>query len=191
MTRIGILAVQGDFEAHAAMVARLGAEPVFVRTPTDLAGLKALILPGGESTTQLKFLQGEGLFDAVKAFAAAGGALFGTCAGVILLARQVSNPAQESLGLADISVQRNAYGRQTESRVVTGASKLAAQPLEMVFIRAPKIEKVGAGVEVLAEFEHSPVLVQQGRVLCCTFHPELTTDVTIHRHFLTMVPNGN
>ncbi len=172
------------------MLEKLGAEPVFVRTPADLQGLRGLILPGGESSTQLQFLREEGLFDAVQEFARQGGALFGTCAGVILLAREVSNPKQESLGLADISVVRNAYGRQVDSHVVQGKSKLGGAPLEMVFIRAPKIAAMGKDVEVLATEEEMPVLIQQGKVLCSTFHPELTEDLTIHRHFLDMVPNG-
>jgi len=191
MKKIGILAVQGDYEAHGRMLQRLGVAPVFVRTPADLVGLRGLILPGGESTTQLKFLQNEGLFAAVQQFAKDGGALFGTCAGVILLAREVKNPPQDSLGLADFVALRNGYGRQVDSCVVSGKSTLTEQPLEMVFIRAPKIESLGQGVQVLAAFEQSPVLVQQGKVLCCTFHPELTDDVTVHSHFLSLVPNGN
>jgi len=189
--KIGILAVQGDYEAHGKMFERLGVAPVFVRTPADLAGLRGLVLPGGESTTQLKFLQNEGLFAAVRQFARDGGALFGTCAGVILLAREVRNPAQDSLRLADLVAVRNGYGRQVDSRVTMGKSTLAADPLEMVFIRAPRIESIGGGVQVLATVEQSPVLVQQAKVLCCTFHPELTADLTVHRHFLTLVPNGN
>ncbi len=191
MKRVGILAVQGDFEAHGKMVERLGAEPVFVRTPEDLQGLKGVILPGGESSTQLKFLQEEGLFSALQKFARDGGAFFGTCAGVILLAKQVTNPAQDSLAIADISVVRNGYGRQIVSRVVQGDSKLGGAPLEMVFIRAPIIESCGPAVSVLASLEGKPVLVQQGSVLGCTFHPELTEDASVHRHFLAMVPNGN
>jgi 5'-phosphate synthase pdxT subunit len=189
--KIGILAVQGDYEAHAAMFERLGAETVFVRSVTDLAGVDALVLPGGESTTHLKFLQEEGLEKAIQEFAERGGAFFGTCAGAILLAREVKNPPQSSLGLADMVVARNAYGRQVASEVRTGPSKLKDAPLEMVFIRAPVIEQVGAGVEVLAEDQGQPVLVRQGRVLAATFHPELTSDTTVHEYFLKMARNGS
>jgi len=184
--KIGILAVQGDFEAHAAMLANLGAETVEVRTVADLEGCDGLILPGGESTTQLQFLQEEGLYDAVKQFAADGGAIFGTCAGAILLATEVKNPGQASLGLLDMTVLRNGYGRQLASDVFFGASKLTDVPLEMVFIRAPIIESAGSGVEVLAEYQGKPVLVQKGNVMAATFHPELTDDNTVHKHFLEL-----
>ncbi|MHB8499351.1 MAG: pyridoxal 5'-phosphate synthase glutaminase subunit PdxT [Candidatus Acidiferrales bacterium] len=185
--KIGILAVQGDFAAHAAMLAELGAETVEVRTVKDLDGCDGLILPGGESTTQLQFLQEEGLFDAVKQFAAEGGAIFGTCAGAILLATEVKNPGQTSLGLLDMTVLRNAYGRQLASDVFFGASKLTDAPLEMVFIRAPVIDSVGPGVEILAEYAGKPVLVKKGTVLAATFHPELTQDSSMHKHFLELV----
>lgn len=184
--KVGILAVQGDFEAHGEALSRLGVEHVFVRTPRDLAGMDALILPGGESTTQLKFLTEEGLEQAIREFSSRGGAFFGTCAGAILLAREVRNPPQASLGLADMVVARNAYGRQVASEVRRGPSKLKPEPLEMVFIRAPIIERVGPGVEVLAESAGRPVLVRQGRVLAATFHPELTADATVHEYFLRM-----
>ncbi len=188
--KIGILAVQGDYEAHAAVLARLGVQHVFVKSPEDLAGVDGLILPGGESTTQLKFLTEEGLLEAIRQFASRG-ALFGTCAGTILLAREVHNPAQASLGLADLVVARNAYGRQVASEVRSGPSKLKTEPLEMVFIRAPIIERVGTGVDVLAECEGRPVLVRQDGVLAATFHPELTHDTTVHQYFLKMVSNGS
>lgn len=215
--KIGILAVQGDFEAHAEMLARLGVEHCFVKTPQDLQACDALILPGGESTTQLQFLQDEGLIGEIQALAARGGAFFGTCAGAILLAREVHNPPQASLGLLDISIARNAYGRQLSSEVRFGTSKLASasasqrvlpepQPpshqqtpapqtqsasLEMVFIRAPIIQSVGPGVEILAESEGKPVLVRQGRILAATFHPELTADPTVHAAFVKMVSGRN
>jgi 5'-phosphate synthase pdxT subunit len=185
--KIGILAVQGDFAAHAAMLAGLGAETAEVRTVGDVDGCDGLILPGGESTTQLQFLQEEGLFEAVKKFAADGGAIFGTCAGAILLATEVENPAQASLGLLDMAVLRNGYGRQLASDVFFGSSKLSDTPMEMVFIRAPIIERVGSGVEVLAEYGGKPVLVQKDNLLAGTFHPELTQDTTVHRHFLQLV----
>jgi len=185
--KIGILAVQGDFAAHAARLAELAADTIEVRTVRDLDGCDGLILPGGESTTQLRFLQEEGLYDATKKFAAEGGAIFGTCAGAILLATEVKNPAQASLGLLDMTVLRNAYGRQLASDVFFGSSKLTDAPMEMVFIRAPIMERVGAGVEVLAEYGGKPVLVQKGNLMAGTFHPELTQDVTVHKHFLELV----
>lgn len=184
--KVGILAVQGDFEAHAAMLARMGVESAFVRTPSDLECVDAVILPGGESTTQWKFLAEEGLDKSLLANAARGGAIFGTCAGAILLAREVHNPAQQFLGLADITVIRNAYGRQLASEVRHGATAISPEPIEMVFIRAPIIERVGPGVEVLATSEGQPVLIRQGHILIATFHPELTGDTTVHEYFLQM-----
>ena len=158
---IGIVAIQGDYEAHAKVLARLGVAYKFARTPADLAELAGVILPGGESTTHLKVMTEEGLFDALKKFAAADGAFFGTCAGTILLAKEVHGPAQASLGLLDASVLRNGYGRQLASDVHMGHTKLRAQPLEMVFIRAPRIVETGQGVEILARREGFPVLVRQ------------------------------
>jgi 5'-phosphate synthase pdxT subunit len=184
--KTGILAVQGDFEAHAAALARIGVESVFVRTPADLAGVDAVILPGGESTTQWKFLVEESLDKSLREFAARGGAIFGTCAGAILLAKQVSHPEQASLALADISVVRNAYGRQLASEVRNEMTALSPEPLEMVFIRAPIIERIGPGVEVLAVSQGHPVLVRQGRILIATFHPELTSQTAVHEYFLRM-----
>jgi pyridoxal 5'-phosphate synthase pdxT subunit len=185
--KVGILAVQGDFEAHAATLARMGVEHVFVRTPRDLEGIDAAILPGGESTTQWKFLVEEGLDKALAVHAAKGGAIFGTCAGAILLAREVRNPEQDSLKLADISVIRNAYGRQLASEVRHGTTSISPEPIEMVFIRAPIIERLGPEVQVLATSEGQPVLVRQGPILIATFHPELTTDSTVHEYFLRMI----
>ncbi len=185
--KIGILAVQGDFAAHAAMLAGLGAETVEVRTVEDLDGCDGLVLPGGESTTQLQFLEEEGLFDAVKKFAADGGVVFGTCAGAILLAIEVKNPGQASLGLLDMTVLRNAYGRQMASDVFFGSSRLTDAPMEMVFIRAPIIDRVGPGIEILAEYGGKPVLVRKANLMAATFHPELTEDSTVHRHFLELV----
>jgi pyridoxal 5'-phosphate synthase pdxT subunit len=187
---IGILAIQGDYEAHAKMLDRIGVAHSFVRTPDDLAHLSGIILPGGESSTHLKILTEEGLFEALKQFASNGGAFFGTCAGAILLARQVHGPAQASLALLDISVLRNGYGRQLASDVHSGPSKLRPAPLEMVFIRAPIIESVGKDVEILANDAGHPVLVRQGRILAATFHPELTGDTAVHEYFLKLVSNG-
>src|ERR1700675_4487613 len=163
--KVGILAVQGDFEAHGGMLARIGVDHVFVRTPADMDGVDAMILPGGESTTQWKFLVEEGLDKSLLEHVARGGAIFGTCAGAILLAREVHNPAQQSLGLADIAVIRNGYGRQLASAVRHGATAISPEPIEMVFIRAPIIERVGPDVEVLAESEGQPVLIRQGHIL--------------------------
>jgi pyridoxal 5'-phosphate synthase pdxT subunit len=184
--KIGILAVQGDFAAHAAMLQGMDVETAEVRTVKDLEGCDGLILPGGESTTQLQFMQEEGLFDSVKKFASDGGAIFGTCAGAILLATHVKHPEQASLGLLNMTVLRNGYGRQIASDVVSGTSKLKHQPLEMVFIRAPVIESIGPGVEVLAEFAGKPALVQKGRIMAAAFHPELSGDTTVHRHFVDL-----
>jgi 5'-phosphate synthase pdxT subunit len=184
--KIGILAVQGDFEAHAAMLARLGAESVEVRTPAALDGCDGLILPGGESTTQLQFLQEEGLAEAIAKFAERGGAIFGTCAGAILLATEVKNPGQDSLKLLDMTVLRNAYGRQIASDVVSGPSKLNNEPLEMVFIRGPIIERAGPGLKILAEYAGKPALVERDNIMAATFHPELTDDTTVHEHFLEL-----
>jgi pyridoxal 5'-phosphate synthase pdxT subunit len=188
--KIGILAVQGDFEAHAAMLERLGADTVEVRTPADLDGCDGLILPGGESTTQLQFLQEEGLSEEILRFAERGGAIFGTCAGAILLATEVKNPKQDSLKLLDMTVLRNAYGRQVASDVVSGPTKLKRGPLEMVFIRGPIIERAGPGVEVLAEYAGKPALVQCGKIMAATFHPELTDDTMVHEHFLRLAAAG-
>lgn len=185
--KIGILAIQGDYEAHAKMLDRLGVEHCYVRDVGDIDGISGIILPGGESTTQIKIMTEESFWDALKKFAARGGAFFGTCAGAILLAREVRNPVQASLGLLDISIQRNAYGRQLASGVHSGRTKLSDKPFEMVFIRAPIIESVGEGVEILAEHAGHPVLVQQKRILASTFHPELTADAAIHNYFLKMI----
>jgi pyridoxal 5'-phosphate synthase pdxT subunit len=189
--KIGILAIQGDYEAHAKMLDKLGVEHNYVRVPDDLTGVGGVILPGGESSTHLKVLNEEGLFDALEKFAQNGGAFFGTCAGAILLAREVHGPAQASLGILDISILRNGYGRQLASDVHVSQSKLRKEPLEMVFIRAPIIESVGKGVEVLAEDAGHPVLVQQDHILASTFHPELTADTAVHDHFLKMIRNGS
>jgi 5'-phosphate synthase pdxT subunit len=188
--KVGILAVQGDFEAHGATLAGMGVEHVFVRAPRDMDGVDAVILPGGESTTQWKFLVEEGLDKALLAYGVRGGAIFGTCAGAILLAREVKNPAQPSLGLADITVIRNAYGRQLASEVRHEATSLSPAPIEMVFIRAPVIERTGPGVEVLATSEGKTVLMREGRILIATFHPELTGDATVHEYFLRTASGG-
>jgi pyridoxal 5'-phosphate synthase pdxT subunit len=188
--KIGIVAIQGDFAAHAAMLRELGAETVEVRTLQDLQGCDGIVLPGGESTTQLQFLKEEGLFEAIRGFSKQGGAVFGTCAGAILLATKVNNPPQESLGLLDMTVLRNGYGRQLASDVFYGASTLKQEPLEMVFIRGPIIEEVGKDIAVLARHAGKAALVKKGNVLAATFHPELTDDTTVHKHFLEMAAKG-
>ncbi len=181
--RIGVLAIQGDYAAHAAALAAAGAEPVEVRQPEQLEGLAGLILPGGESTTMLKFLENRGFFQALEEFCGKK-PVFGTCAGVILLAREVRHPKQKSLGVLDVAVERNAYGRQNESAILTAETKLAGGPLEMVFIRAPRIVEWGKGVEVLAERDGFPTLVRQGQMMAATFHPELSEDGRVHAAFV-------
>jgi pyridoxal 5'-phosphate synthase pdxT subunit len=188
--KIGILAIQGDFEAHAAILSRLGVETVEVRTVADMDGCNGLVLPGGESTTQLQFLQEEGLYDAIRNFSKKGGAIFGTCAGAILLARKVKNPPQDSLKLVNMTVLRNGYGRQLASDVFFGPTTLKKEPLEMVFIRGPIIEKVGSGVSILAKLNGQPTLIHKGHILAATFHPELTGDTTVHEYFLKLASNG-
>jgi 5'-phosphate synthase pdxT subunit len=191
---VGILAIQGDFALHGEMLNRIGGAWKLVKHAFELEDVSGLILPGGESTTMLKFFDNEGLGPAIKGFAAAGKAVFGTCAGAILLARDVLNPPQERLGLIDITVERNGYGRQIDSAVRQGAvcgigdrPEAAEHPMEMVFIRAPIIRRVGEGVLILGRAGGLPVLVEQGNVLAATFHPELTQDETVHRYFLSKV----
>lgn len=182
--RVGVLALQGDFAAHARALRSVGAEPVEVRVPAALDGCAALVLPGGESTTLLLLLEASGLDRAIPGFHRAGGALLGTCAGAILLAREVTHPAQLSLGLLDATVERNHYGRQVDSFETEAPFPGGGPPLPLVFIRAPAITRVGAGVEVLVEHGGLPVLVRQGRLLAGTFHPELTGDARVHRLLL-------
>ena len=184
--RIGVLAIQGDFAAHAQALEEAGAIAVEVRKPAELAGLDGIILPGGESSTFLKFLERGGLLESLQHFVNEK-PTFGTCAGCILLARNVTNPPQASLGAIDISVERNAYGRQIDSAIKVGETKLPGGPLEMVYIRAPRISQVGPGVEVLAERDGFPVLVRQGKLLAATFHPELSTDRRVHQLFVYLV----
>lgn len=183
---IGILALQGDFDAHRRRVEELGAKAVFVRKPEELDAVDALIIPGGESTTFLKFLEQDGFLEKLREFVRAK-PTFGTCAGAILLAKEVENPPQDTLGALDIRVRRNAYGRQIESSIRQGETKLGGSPMEMVFIRAPKIEKVGKAVEVLASESNDPVLVRQGKIMAATFHPELSEDKRVHQAFLDLI----
>ena len=193
---IGVLALQGDYEAHARAFASLGARTVLVRKPEDLKGpdgrgpdgprLDGLVLPGGESTTMLKFLDQGGFFAALGNFAA-NTPCFATCAGCILLAREVLHPKQRSLGVLDATVERNAYGRQIDSTILTAETELPGGPLEMVFIRSPRITRIGKGVEVLARRDGFPTLVRQGHLLVATFHPEMTGDTRVQRLFLEMI----
>jgi 5'-phosphate synthase pdxT subunit len=185
---VGILAVQGDFAMHAKMLDQIGVAWKLVKHIEDFAGIDALILPGGETTTMLKFLAERKIGDAIKKFANENKPVFGTCAGAILMAKEVLNPEQERLGLIDISIERNAYGRQVDSSVQQGeCPEISDHPVEMVFIRAPIIRRVGEDVRVLGQAGGLPVLVEQGKVLAATFHPELTTDETVHRYFLKKV----
>jgi pyridoxal 5'-phosphate synthase pdxT subunit len=184
--RIGVLAIQGDYAAHAEALAESGAEPVEIRKPAQLAGIDGLILPGGESTTVLRFLEKHRFFEDLKQFCGTH-PIFGTCAGAILLAREVLNPPQRSLGLLDAVVERNAYGRQIDSAILTAETELTGGPLEMVFIRAPRIAEIGPDVQVLARRDNDPTLVRQGSLLAATFHPELSADRRIHQLFVQIV----
>jgi 5'-phosphate synthase pdxT subunit len=189
MKQIGVLALQGDFAAHAAAIERAGARAVLVRDREQFGQIDGLVIPGGESTTMLKLLRYDDLMEPLAAFGREK-PIFGTCAGAILIASDVSHPAQESLGLMDIGVERNGYGRQIDSRVVKipvepeFESRTAPGKLEAVFIRAPIIRRVGPTAKVLAEYQGDPVLVEEGRHLAATFHPELTADPRVHALFL-------
>jgi len=187
--KIGVLALQGDFALHVQALARCGAEAVEVRKPEQLADVDGLVIPGGESTTLLKLMDEWGFVPALEKLHAAGKPIFGTCAGLILLAREVDNPRQFSLGLIDVDVERNSYGRQRESFEARGTAVLDGRPtpIEMMFIRAPRIRRVGEGVEVLARQGDDPVMARQGPVLVATFHPEITGEQAVHRYFCEMV----
>src|SRR5450755_1249888 len=184
--KIGVLALQGDFDAHRKRLEELGAEVVLIKKPEQLNEIDGLVIPGGESGTFLKLL-GEAGFEKLKQFVRVK-PTFGTCAGAILLAAEVENPQQAGLGALDIGIRRNAYGRQIDSSIRQG--KFGDDPIEMVFIRAPKISRVGPGVEILATESNDPVAVRQGRVMAATFHPELSDDTRVHQAFLDLVRNG-
>jgi 5'-phosphate synthase pdxT subunit len=184
--RIGVLAIQGDFEAHATALREAGADPVLVRKPEQLDDVDGLVIPGGESTTFLKFLERDGFLDRLQAFVRTR-PTFGTCAGCILLAKEVTNPSQQSLAVLDATVERNAYGRQIDSAIETTQTRLDGGPMELVYIRAPRILKTGTGVQVLAERDGFPVLVEQGHILAATFHPELSVDRRVHQRFVNLV----
>src|SRR5438067_4221443 len=184
--KIGVLALQGDFDAHRKRLEELGAEVVFVKKPEQLDEIDGLVIPGGESSTFLKLL-GEAGFEKLKQFVRVR-PTFGTCAGAILVATEVEKPKQVGLGALNIAIRRNAYGRQIDSSIREG--NFLGQPTEMVFIRAPKIESVGPGVEVIATDGADPVAVRQGNAMAATFHPELSEDTRVHRAFLELVGNG-
>jgi 5'-phosphate synthase pdxT subunit len=184
--KIGVLALQGDFDAHRKRLEELGTEVVLVKKPSQLDHIDGLIIPGGESSTFLKLL-GESGFAHLKEFVQLK-PTFGTCAGAILLAKEVENPHQTGLGALDIGIRRNAYGRQIESSIRQGLFR--GSPIEMVFIRAPKIERLGPQIEVLATEGKDPVVVRQGKTMAATFHPELTNDTRVHQAFLELIRNG-
>ncbi len=187
--KIGVLALQGDFDAHRRRLEELGADVVLIRKPEQFDEIDGLVIPGGESSTFLKLL-GEKGFQKLNDFVHTK-PTFGTCAGAILLANRVTNPDQPGLNAIDITVQRNAYGRQIDSTILSALTALGDDPLEMVFIRAPRIESVGQGVEVLAKRDQHPVLVRKGNVMAATFHPELSDDTRVHAEFLKLVKNGS
>jgi 5'-phosphate synthase pdxT subunit len=187
---IGVLAIQGDYEAHRSRLKQLGAAVTLVRKPEQLDDIDGLVIPGGESSTFLNFLAEHGFLEKLRAFVRTK-PTFGTCAGAILLAKDVENPPQASLGALNIGIRRNAYGRQLESSIQAEQTVLGNQPLEMVFIRAPKIVSMGKEVEVLATAKGDPVLVRQGNVMASTFHPELSDDTRVHQEFLNLVKNGH
>jgi 5'-phosphate synthase pdxT subunit len=184
--RIGVLAIQGDFDAHAVALREAGAEPVLVRKPDELATVEGLIIPGGESTTFLKFLERDGFLSALEDFVRTK-PTFGTCAGCILLAKEVTQPTQQSLGVLDVTVERNAYGRQIDSVIEMSPTALEGGPMELVYIRAPRIVKTGPGVQILAERDGFPVLVEQDHIMAATFHPELSNDRRVHQRFVELV----
>lgn len=188
--KIGVLAIQGDYEAHKARLEQLGAKVTLVRKPEQLDAIDGIIIPGGESSTFLNFLSEHGFLEKLRNFVRTK-PTFGTCAGAILLANKVENPPQTSLNAMDISIRRNAYGRQIDSSILEAQTKLGDKPLEMVFIRAPKIVRTGKSVEVLAISGNDPVLVRQGKAMAATFHPELSEDTRVHQEFLKMVKNGH
>lgn len=185
--KIGVLAIQGDFAAHARMLRRIGVQAIEVRRADELEDVDGLIMPGGESTTMLKFLNAENLFSALQEFATKDKPIFGTCAGAILLAREVLNPPQSSLNLIDITIERNAYGRQVDSHISQVETTFDEGAMEAVFIRAPRIKSCGKEVEVLAALGQEPVFVRQKNIFAATFHPELSDDERAHRLFVAQV----
>jgi 5'-phosphate synthase pdxT subunit len=199
---IGVLALQGAFDVHAKRLTELGASAHLIRKPEDLVApaghwkpeaqwkIDALVIPGGESTTFLKHLERAGFYSVLDTFVRTK-PVFGTCAGCILLAKDVANPPQRSFGVLDIAVERNAYGRQNDSVILNADTSLPGGPMEMVFIRAPRIARLGPGIEVLARRNNDPVLIRSGRILAATFHPELSDDRRVHQLFLSIVREQN
>ncbi len=190
MTRVGILALQGGFGVHRRMLEGFGCEVSEVRRVSELDGIDGLVMPGGESTTLLNLMQDEPWFERLRGFHDRGGAMFGTCAGAILLSREVHGPEQSSLGLLDAVIERNAFGTQVDSFEIDLDVLGYDRPLPAVFIRAPRFRALGRDVEVLARLDGEPVLVRQGRLLAGTFHPELTDDDRLHRRFVEIVASG-
>lgn len=191
MPHVGVLALQGDYEAHGRVLSELDVSWQLVKMPRELDAVEGLIIPGGESTTLLKLMAPIAMRPALERFHAQGRPIFGTCAGLILLARETRKPEQESLGLIDIVAERNAYGRQIDSFVGEGTplvAELQPSPLEMVFIRAPKIAALDDAVTPLATCQDVVVLARQANVMVASFHPELTDDRRVHQYFLDMIP---
>jgi 5'-phosphate synthase pdxT subunit len=186
---IGVLGLQGDFVAHGKKLEQAGRKTRVVKKPEQLDLIDGLIIPGGESTTLIKLMDLYEFWEPLRAFAARGKPILGTCAGMILLAHEVLNPPQKSLDLIDLTVERNSYGRQRESFEATGrfTANGRATDLDMIFIRAPRINRLGAGVDALAFYQDDCVLARQNHILVASFHPELTADLSVHRYFLDMV----
>jgi 5'-phosphate synthase pdxT subunit len=187
--KIGVLAIQGDFDAHRKRLEELGADVVLVRKPEQFDAIDGLVIPGGESGAFLKIL-GEAGFAKLRDFVRVK-PTFGTCAGAIMLAREVTNPDQPGLGALDVRIRRNAYGRQIDSTIRSGETTLPGGPMEMVFIRAPRFEQLGPNVQVLAREGDDPVAIREGKAMAATFHPELSADTRLHRAFLELVGDGN
>lgn len=184
---IGVSGIQGDFREHKWMIEKLGYETLVVRTPEELEKVDALIIPGGESTTMIRIMKRIGLFDALKEKILNGFPVYGTCAGLIVLAKEIENYPQESLGVIDIKVMRNAYGRQVDSFDEMVEIKGFDKPFKAVFIRAPRVDEWGSEVEVLSMLDNHPIMLRQKNVLVTSFHPELTDDTRVHEYFLKMV----
>ena len=187
--KIGVLALQGDVDPHSKALENFGAKAVPVKNPPQLRGLDGLVIPGGESTALLRLCEPIGMLPAIKGFAKTGGAVFGTCAGAILLASRVTDPVQDSLGLIDITIRRNGFGRQIDSMETAGKARppLGNASIPLVFIRAPRITETGPAVEILATYKQEPVLVRQAGILAATFHPELQSDGTVYGYWLDNV----
>ncbi|MDK2886153.1 MAG: pyridoxal 5-phosphate synthase pdxT subunit [Thermosipho sp. (in: thermotogales)] len=185
--KIGVSGIQGDFREHKQMLEKMGIETLVVRKPEELDFVDALIIPGGESTTMIRIMKMTGFYEALKNKIIEGFPVFGTCAGMIVLSNEVVNFPQDSLKAIDIKVERNAYGRQVDSFETDVNLKFSSDPFRAIFIRAPKVVEYDNSVEVLSEYENSPILLRQGKILVASFHPELTDDVRVHEYFIEMV----